>query len=284
MLKLPPQYDEARLVVGRLLNMAGVLIVLTVVLFPIFWMALASIRPTAETLHNPPIWIPREVTFGAFRNLLSQSVQLRYFFNTYIISLSTAFLSVGLGALSAYGFSRFRIKGAKYILLALLSLQLLPNVSLVLPFFNLSQQLHIHNTYYALIIADTSLALPIVIWLLKGFFDSIPASLEEAAMLDGCTRLQSLWHVVLPLALPGLIGTAAFAFLWAWNEFLFAVVLTSGSNVAPLTIRMSQFFSQYGRDWSGIMALNVIALIPLLIAFVWLQRWVIEGMTAGAVK
>jgi multiple sugar transport system permease protein len=260
------------------------LVVLTVVLFPIFWMVLASIRPTAETLHNPPIWIPREITFEAFRNLLSQPVQLQYFLNTYIIALSTAFLSISFGALGAYGFSRYRIKGGRYILLALLSLQLLPNVSLVLPFFNLSQQLHIHNTYFALIIANTSLALPIVIWLLKGFFDSIPASLEEAAMLDGCNRLQSLWYVVFPLALPGLIGTAAFAFLWAWNEFLFAVVLTSGPNVAPLTVRMSQFFSQYGRDWSGIMALNVIAVIPLLIAFVWLQRWVVEGMTAGAVK
>jgi multiple sugar transport system permease protein len=283
MLKLPQRYD-VRLVVGRLLNIAGVLVVLTVVLFPIFWMVLASIRPTAETLHNPPIWIPREITCEAFRNLLSQPVQLQYFINTYIIALSTAFLSISFGALGAYGFSRYRIKGGRYILLALLSLQLLPNVSLVLPFFNISQQFHIHNTYFALIIANTSLALPIVIWLLKGFFDSIPASLEEAAMLDGCNRLQSLWYVVFPLALPGLIGTGAFAFLWAWNEFLFAVVLTSGPNVAPLTVRMSQFFSQYGRDWSGIMALNVIAVIPLLIAFVWLQRWVVEGMTAGAVK
>ena len=108
--------------------------------------------------------------------------------------------------------------------------------------------------------------------------------LEDAALLDGCTRLQLLRHIVLPLALPGLIGTAVFAFLWAWNEFLFAVVLTAGPGVAPLTIRMSQFFSQYGRDWNGIMALNVLASIPLLAAFVWLQRWVVEGMTAGAVK
>ena len=280
----PPQPYDLRVKIGQLLNVLGVLVVLTVVLFPIVWMVFASMRPVSETLHDPPVWLPHEVTFAAYRNLLSQPKQIGYFVNTYIISLSTAFLSTSLGALSAYGFSRFRIKGAKYILLALLALQLLPNVSLVLPFFNLSQTLRIHNTYLALIIADTSLALPIVIWLLKGFFDSIPPSLEEAAMLDGCSRLQSLWHIVFPLALPGLIGIAVFAFLWAWNEFLFAVVLTIGPEVAPLTVRMSQFFSQYGRDWSDIMALNVIALIPLLIAFVWLQRWVVEGMTAGAVR
>jgi multiple sugar transport system permease protein len=280
----PAQRYELRPKIGQLLNIFGVLVVLAVVLFPIVWMVFASMRPVSETLHDPPVWVPREITFAAYRNLLSQPKQIGYFVNTYIISLSTAFLSISLGALSAYGFSRFRIKGAKYILLALLALQLLPNVSLVLPFFNLSQALHIHNTYFAMIIADTSLALPIAIWLLKGFFDSIPASLEEAAMLDGCSRLQSLWHIVFPLALPGLIGTAAFAFLWAWNEFLFAVVLTIGPEVAPLTVRMSQFFSQYGRDWTDIMALNVIALIPLLIAFIWLQRWVVEGMTAGAVR
>jgi multiple sugar transport system permease protein len=247
-------------------------------------MVLASLRPVTETLHNPPIWLPRELTFAAYRKLLTDRTQLSYFINTYVISIGTAVLSIVLSALCAYGFSRFRIPGARFILLSLLALQLLPNVSLVLPFFNLAQTLHIHNTYFALIIADTAFALPIAIWLLKGFFDAIPMAIEEAALLDGCNRFQSFRYVVLPLAVPGLIGTGVFAFLWAWNEFLFAVVLTSGPEVAPLTVRMSQFFSQYGRDWNNIMALNVIALLPLFAIFVWLQRWVINGMTAGAVK
>ena len=267
-----------------MLRIAAILAALALVLFPILWMVFASMRPTLETLSDPPVWIPRDVTFIAYAKLLADPTQLRYFFNTYLIAFATAVLSVLLGSLCAYGFSRFRIAGARYILLGLLGLQLLPNVALVLPFFNMSQALGIHNTYLALVIADTSFALPIAAWLLKGFFDSIPIALEDAAMLDGCTRLQCLRYVVLPLALPGLVGTAVFAFLWAWNEFLFAVILTAGPQVAPLTIRMSQFFSQYGRDWNGIMALNVLASIPLLVAFVWLQRWVVEGMTAGAVR
>ena len=193
-------------------------------------------------------------------------------------------LSITLSASCAYGFSRFRIRGARFILLAILALQLLPSVSVILPFFNLSRALHLHNTYFALIIADTAFALPIAIWLLKGFFDAIPMAIEEAALLNGCNRFQCFRYVVLPLAIPGLIGTGVFAFLWAWNEFLFAVVLTSGPEVAPLTVRMSQFFSQYGRDWNNIMALNVIALLPLFAIFIWLQRWVVNGMTAGAVK
>jgi ABC-type glycerol-3-phosphate transport system permease component len=276
-------FDYRRLV-GRVLGITGVAVILVIVLFPLYWMLLASLRPVGETLHDPPIWLPDELTLAAYQKLLTDPTQIGYFLNTYIIAISTAVFSIALSALCAYGFSRFRIRGAKYILLGVLALQLLPNVALLLPFFNLSQALGIHNTYLALIIANSAFAMPIAIWLLKGFFDSIPFAIEEAALLDGCSRLQCFRYVVLPIALPGLIGTGVFCFLWAWNEFLFAVVLTAGPDVAPLTVRMSQFFSQYGRDWNSIMALNVIALLPLLAIFIWLQRWVVSGMTAGAVK
>jgi multiple sugar transport system permease protein len=283
-MKMSPRHYSGRLIVGQALTIVGVLAILIIVLFPLFWMVLASIRPVIETLHDPPIWLPQQLTFSAYRKLLSDPTQLSFFINTYIIATSTAALTVALGALCAYGFSRFRIRGARLMLLGVLALQLLPNVSVILPFFNLAQQFHIHNSYSALVIADTAFALPIAIWLLKGFFDTIPREIEEAALLDGCTWFQSFRYMMLPLALPGLVGTGVFAFLWAWNEFLFAVVLTSGSGAAPLTVRMSQFFSQYGRDWNSIMALNVIALLPLLAIFIWLQRWVITGMTAGAVR
>jgi multiple sugar transport system permease protein len=283
-MKMSPRHYRGRLIVGQALTIVGVLAILLIVLFPLFWMVLASIRPVIETLHDPPIWLPQQLTFGAYRKLLSDPTQLSFFINTYIIATSTAALTVALGALCAYGFSRVRIRGARLMLLGVLALQLLPNVSVILPVFNLAQQFHIHNSYSALVIADTAFALPIAIWLLKGFFDTIPREIEEAALLDGCTWFQSFRFMMLPLALPGLVGTGVFAFLWAWNEFLFAVVLTSGSGAAPLTVRMSQFFSQYGRDWNSIMALNVIALLPLLAIFIWLQRWVITGMTAGAVR
>jgi multiple sugar transport system permease protein len=254
------------------------------VLFPIVWMVFAAIRPTQETLTVPPVWIPRQITFDAFQRLFNDPRQIRYFLNTYIIALSTAGLSILLGSLAAYGFSRFRIRGAHVILIAILSFQMLPNVTLIIPFFNMAQSLGIHNTHLVLILADTAFALPIAIWILKGYLDSIPIDLEEAAMVDGCSRLQALWRIVLPLALPGLVGTATFAFLWAWNEFMFAVVLTSGPDVAPLTIAISQFFTQFGREWDAIMALNVVSTLPLLIIFIFLQRWVVQGMTAGAVK
>jgi multiple sugar transport system permease protein len=271
----------------RLWQFALIVIVvlsLIVVLFPIIWMVFAAIRPMTETLASPPVWIPHEITFAAFERLLADPKQMRYLANTYIIALSTAAISIGLGSLAAYGFSRFRIRGARVILAGILSLQMLPNVTLIIPFFKMAQTLGIHNTYLVLILADTAFALPISIWMLKSYLDSIPIDLEEAAMVDGCSRLQALGRIVLPLAVPGLVGTATFAFLWAWNELLFAVVLTSGADVAPMTIAISLFFTQFGRDWNSIMALNVLTTLPLMVIFVLLQRWVVQGMTAGAVK
>lgn len=268
----------------RLFCLFCVALILIAVLFPIVWMVFAAIRPTTETLAFPPVWIPRDITFDAFRNLASDARELRYFANSYIIAGSTALLTIVLAAPCAYGFSRFRIRGAPHMLLAILSLQMLPTVALILPFFSMARALGLYNSHLGLIIADTAFTLPVAIWLLKGFFDSIPPALEEAAMVDGGTRLQAMLFVILPLAMPGLVSAGVFAFLWSWNEFLFAVVLTSGEGAAPLTIRMSQFFTQYGRDWNGIMALNVAASVPLLVFFIFMQRWVISGMTGGAVK
>lgn len=278
------QTSDFRLRVARLANIVAVLLLLVVILFPIVWMVFASVRPVMETLRTPPAWLPEELNFKAYARLLSNKRELTYFVNTYIIAISTALLSTGIGVPAAYGFSRFRIRGARVILLGILAVQLMPQISLVLPYFNFAQSLGLYNTRLALVIANTAFVLPIAIWLLKGFLDTIPVALEEAAMIDGCSRWQCLIYVVFPLVLPGLIGTAIFSFLWAWNEFIFAVILTMGPDAAPLTVRFSQFFGQYGRDWNNIMALNVIAMLPLLAAFIWLQRWVVEGMTAGAVK
>ncbi len=268
----------------RIALIVCVVIVTFVTLFPVIWMIFAAIRPTAETLAFPPVWIPREITFQAFADLFANPGELKYFANSYIIALATAGLTILLAAPCAYGFSRFRIRGSTALLLGILALQMLPTVALILPFFSMARALGIYNTHLGLVLADTAFTLPIGIWLLKGFFDSIPSALEEAAMIDGGTRLQALLLIIVPLALPGIVSTGVFAFLWSWNEFLFALILTSGDGAAPLTIRMSQFFTQYGRDWNGIMALNVVASIPLVVFFVFIQRWVVSGLTGGAVK
>ena len=266
-----------------------------VVLFPVLWMIFGSMRSIPETFGTPPSWFPKEFKWDAYLKLIgdptdsnmfgrSGGKQLRYQMNTYIIALSTAFVSISLGSLAAYGFSRFRIRGGGGILLAIMALQMLPGVSLIIPFYNLANWAGIYDTYWAVIIADTVFALPISIWMLKSYVDSIPVDLEEAAMVDGANRLQALYKVVMPLMLPGLVGTATFAFLYGWNDFVFASILTDGPHLAPMTVALQFYFTQLGREWNLIMALNTLATIPLFVIFVFLQRYVIQGMTAGAVK
>lgn len=260
------------------------LFAVVVIIFPIIWMVFASIRPVEETLSLPPVWLPRQITLEYYEELFSNGRQMRFFFNSYVIAGLTAVVCLALGSLAAYGFSRFKIKGGRLILTGILALQMLPAVALIIPYYNMAQSLRIYNTYLALVVADSSFILPMTIWILKGYLDSIPLDLEEAAMVDGCTRLRALARVVLPLALPGLIATGTMAFLGAWNELLFAVILTTGPNVAPLTIGIAEFFTQFGRDWARIMTMNTVGSVPLMVVFIFLQRWVVQGMTAGAVK
>ncbi len=255
-----------------------------VVLFPIMWMVVASMRPGVETLTYPPIFLPQTISWTGYEALFTDPVQRSYLVNTYIIAIATAALSITLGSLAAYGFSRFRLRGANIMLIGILALQMLPGATLIIPYYNFAQGLGIHNTYTVLVLINTAFALPISIWLLKNYIDGIPSDLEEAAMVDGCNRMEALLRVIMPITLPGLVGTATFAFLSAWSEFVITVVLTSGPGVAPLTIAISRFFSQYGRDWQGLMALSTATSLPLLVVFVILQRWVVQGMTAGAVK
>jgi multiple sugar transport system permease protein len=266
-----------------LLSLVMIIGVLVVVL-PIVWMVFASIRPTTETLAHPPKWIPKQITLKNYQALLSNPRYWSFLKNGYIISTLTAGLCVVVGSLAAYGFSRFRMRGERFIMLGILALQMLPGVALIIPFFNMVRALHIHNTHMALVLADTSFVLPITIWLMRAYLDSIPIEFEEAAMVDGCNRVQALYRILLPLALPGLIAVATMGFLSAWNEFMFAVVLTSGPEVAPLTIGIAEFFTKFGRDWGRIMALNSVGSLPLMFVFVFLQRWVVQGMTAGAIK
>jgi multiple sugar transport system permease protein len=264
-------------------------IVLTVIgtvlaLFPIFWMVLGSVRPVAEVLAYPPKWLPEEFTLRFYRELLIEPKYMQWLFNTYIVASGTTAFSLLLGTLAAYGFSRFKVPGGKALLLWMLALRMMPGVALILPYFKLATALDIYDTKWALILAYTSFVLPMTTWLLKGYMDSIPKELEEAAMVDGATRAGALRRVLLPLVAPGLVATGTMAFLAAWNEFFFAVVLTNSMKAQTLTVGIGKFFGEYGRDWNGMMSLTSFASLPLVIIFVILQRWVVQGMTAGAVK
>ena len=267
---------------GLLLGLTGLGVI--VVIFPVLWMIFASVRPVIETLSLPPKWWPHEFTLQFYTDLITGGQYGVYLRNGYIISIATTILCLVLGAMAAYGFSRFKIAGGSGVLIGLLALRMLPGVVLIIPYFRMAQALGIFNTYLSLVLAHSSIALPTTIWMLKSYFDSIPRDLEEAAMVDGATRMGALWRVIMPLVAPGLVATGVMSFLVSWNELLLSVVLSSGPSVAPLTVGIASFFGQFGRDWGHVMALNTMGVLPLLLVFIFLQRYVVQGMTAGAVK
>lgn len=255
-----------------------------VILVPVLWMVSAGLRPIKELLTYPPALLPKVVTFQYFERILASPKYQHFFLNSTVLSLTTLVLALVLGSLAAYGFSRYRLPGGKVMLTGILVLLMLPRVTLIVPYFRLAHVVGLYDTLPGLIIVNTAFLLPMSTWLLKGYLDSLPEELEEAAMVDGCVRLQALWKIVLPLAIPGLIGVGTFAFIGSWNEYLLAVVLTETPRAQTLTVGLAAFFGEYVRDWNGIMALSTIATLPLVVIFVLLQRWVVQGLSSGALK
>lgn len=254
------------------------------ILVPIVWMVSAGVRPIKEILTYPPTIIPKTVTFEYFSRILASPQYQRYFLNSTVLALASLGLALVLGSLAAYGFSRYKLPGGKAMLMGILALLMLPQVTLIVPYFRLAHLAGLYDTLPGLIIVNTTFLLPMSTWLLKGYFDSLPEELEEAAMVDGCVRVQAMWKIVLPLATPGLIGVGAFVVIESWNEYLLPVVLTETPRAQTLTVGLAAFFGQYVRDWNGIMALSTLASLPLVAIFVLLQRWVVQGIGSGAIK
>jgi multiple sugar transport system permease protein len=254
------------------------------ILVPIVWMVSAGVRPIKEILTYPPTIIPRMLTLEYFHRILASPQYQRFFINSTILALASLGLALVLGSLAAYGFSRYKLPGGTAMLMGILALLMLPQVTLIVPYFRLAHLAGLYDTLPGLIIVNTTFLLPMSTWLLKGYFDSLPEELEEAAMVDGCVRVQALWKIVLPLATPGLIGVGAFVVIESWNEYLLPVVLTETPRAQTLTVGLAAFFGQYVRDWNGIMALSTLASLPLVVIFVLLQRWVVQGIGTGAIK
>jgi len=259
-------------------------VVTFLILFPAIFAVLTSFKPIREIFVYPPTMLPHTWTVKPYISVFSQEKYLHYFFNGYFISICSTFLCVILGSLAGYGLSRFKLPAKRTLMLAILAMQMFPGAVLMIPYFNLSRQLGLYNTYLALVMIDTVFALPLVIWLLKSYFDSIPVSIEEAALIDGCSQVKVLLLIVAPLARAGVIGTGMLAFIRAWNEFLFALILTKGPERAPITVGLAELFGQYSINWNGIMAITTLAVLPLLIVFIFVQRYVISGIMSGGVK
>lgn len=265
----------------------GLLVVLscTLVGFPLFWMVISSLKSTPEFYLRPPTFLPNEWTLQHYRDLFSQTSFGTYFVNSLIVALGATALSLLVGGVGAYALSRFNYRAiVVFSKLTLLS-YMLPEVLIVIPLYVFIVDLGLADTLASLIVSNMAFTLPLTLWYMRAYFNAIPVTLEESAMVDGCTRLQALRRVVLPLALPGLVSTGVFAFNHAWNEFLFALVFTSSERNKVLTLGLATWIGQDAiYSWGMLLAAAVMITIPVLLFYLLVQRQLVVGLTGGSTK
>jgi multiple sugar transport system permease protein len=270
--------------IGRGLIYGFLIVMLLYNLTPFLWMVLTSLKTDAEAVRIPPSIWPEEPTLDGYVQILRYGDFPTYFMNSFIVAFGSAALSTAIGALGGYGLSRFRFRGRAIILATVLFSQVLPGILLVGPYFEMLSRIGLYNSYIGLILAFTSLTLPFSLWMLKGYTDTIPKDLDDAAMVDGCTSLGAFRRVIFPLVAPGVVATLVFAFLLAWGDLLWALVLTSGDDMATLTLGLTRLVTQFRTVWPQLMAGSVVAAVPSIVLYVWLQRYLVEGISGGAVK
>jgi multiple sugar transport system permease protein len=261
-------------------------------LMPMFWMVSTSLKPPTEIFQTPPVLIPAHPQIDSYRSALGLPTDrpelyitgALYFKNSFIIATSTMLLTLAFAIPAAYALSRFNFRGKTTFMLFLIVTQMLPAVLLVIPLFVLFKMFSLYNTYLSVILADTALALPFAIIILRTSFIQIPEALEEAGLIDGASRLQVLWHIVLPLMRASLVAVGVFSFLTAWGEFVFALSFLAKPELHPISIGIFQFIGMYKTQWDTMMAFSTLVAIPAVIALLFLQRQFISGLTAGSMK
>jgi multiple sugar transport system permease protein len=269
---------------STLLVIVLVILTLIVLLFPLYWMLVTALRPGNQLLSYPPRFFPTDLTLEAFRRVLGETLIFRWFLNSTIITVATMAIAVPISALAGYAMSRFRYTGVRETGYFLLVARMLPASLLIIPLYFIFVRLGLNDSYLAVIIANTTFVVPFGAWMLKGFFDSIPTELEDAAMIDGTTALGALARVVLPLSLPGLAATTVYCAIITWGEFVFASTLISGADRWTGPIGIASFNQQYLIQWSDIMAASLVFIVPVILFFAFLERYLVQGIAAGGVK
>lgn len=262
----------------------GVLVLVSFVAAPFVWMASIAFKPEAEIFSRDLTLFPKEPTLANFELAVTFVPYPRYFLNSLIVATASTICSLFVSTLSAYSLSRFRYRGRSGLAFMILATQMFPLVTGIIPLYLVFSTLGLVNTYWALLVAYVAFTIPFCTWMLKGFFDTIPKELEEAAIMDGCSRLGVLAKVMLPLSVPALVATGVFCFILSWNEFLYATVLTTSDTVRTLPAALGLMMGQGYTQWGALNAAGLLTTLPVVIAFAYFQRYFVDGLTAGATK
>lgn len=261
------------------------LLVFAVFLFPLYWMVVTALKSQVEIFQIPtPLW-PRQLTFDAFaQQLQASSDTLRGFKNSAIISIGAMLIATVLSIPAAYGLARFRFHMKKPIVLIFLITQMLPSTLVLTSLYISFSEMHLLNNYWSPILADATIGLPFSVIILRTYFISIPKELDEAAEIDGCGPFASFFRIMLPIARPGVIVAAVFSFVYAWGDLIYGLTFMTNPTMRPITSSIYNYVQQYQTLWNSTMAFGIIAIFPVVIIFVLMQKYIVSGLTNGAVK
>ena len=273
-----------RFILGTIAHRLAILVYIVFALFPLYWLLKVSVTPN-DLLYSEGVrmW-PSRASIEHYGFVLEHSDFPKFFMNSVIVSSATAFIVTILASLAGYALSRFRFRGKYWIVVLMLLTQMFPLVMLVAPIFKMLSPLGLTNSLTGLVVVYVAFNLPFATFLMQSFFDGIPKDLEEAAMIDGATRFRAFRQIILPLTLPGIAATLGFVFTAAWSELLFALMLISGVDSSTFPVGLLSFVSKFSVDFGQMMAAGVMALIPACLFFLLIQRYLVQGLTAGAVK
>jgi multiple sugar transport system permease protein len=252
--------------------------------FPIYWMLVTSVTPANQVFKFPPRLFPSRLTLDHYQSFFDNPALLRYFKNSLIVSFSTAFGSIVVSSYAAYSFSKFRYAGRRALMFLILSAQMFPQALLLIALYLMFDDLGLLNSYWSMILAFTTFTLPLCIWMLKSYFDTIPDDLIEAAKVDGATQMQIIHRILMPLAAPALVSTALFAFIRGWNDYIYALTLAGPQKMTLPPGLVLTYIGEFQTSWPSLMASSFIVSLPIVVAFLFMQRYIAGGITAGAVK
>ncbi|EFU80144.1 carbohydrate ABC transporter permease [Mobiluncus curtisii] len=260
-------------------------LIIVIYLFPVYWMINTSFKTGKEMFANPPTLIPHDFYIGSYQAVFTGNYGTwNALLNSIVISVSVLLLTLVIAIPSSYAVARLRTRTTTSMMVMLTVVQLLPAIAISIPMFVMFRQVSLVNTYISVILADISVTLPFAVILLRPYFKQFPYEVEEAAQLDGLNTLQTIMRIVMPTIKPGLVMIGSFSFLMAWGEFTFALTLTTNQNIQPLTVALNRIIGQYGTNWNDLMAVATIIALPVLLIFIFLQRYIVAGLAGGATK
>ncbi len=278
----PPQRKKRPVKKERVFLYVFLVVYLFISLFPVLWMGITSFKTHEEIYTIPPTWVPQTPTLRNYVESLRDRPFGTYVYNSLYVAMAVVGLSVVCSVLGGYGLARFSFKGSRAVFGAILSSRLIPPIALVVPFNLIMIKFGLIDRLESLIVCYTFFIMPFLVWIMKGFFESIPQDLYDAARVDGASKMKTFFFILLPITRPGIFAGAILSFLFSWNEFLFALTLTR-KNAMTVPIGIVRYFDEY-IDWGLIAGSTVIAIIPAIIFIVFFQRYIVSGITAGAVK